>query len=184
MQYPIIREDTGHGKTLGFYHQVAAYLIIIPVSLLLVITVIYNVLVGISTWWMYKHAALRPDGRPKAEVKVADLEMAAEELQEDPAAKTGLPDHLHTSFWEDIFVSNINIASFLLGGIMKIKNMSDGIVIKIHDYAVFMPLAIVFIQASEIAICVVTLVIFMEYMFIEVSTYVCIQLACDAATSY
>lgn len=167
----MLKEDTGHGKTLGFYHQVANYLIIIPVSMLLLIAVVYNIIIGIATWWMYKHAAWRIDGRPKTKVKVADLEMAAEELkQEDNTTNNGgLPDHLHTSFWEDIFVSNINIAYFLLGGIMKIKNMNDGIVIKIHDYAVFMPMAIVFIQASEIAICVVTLIIFMEYMFIEVT---------------
>lgn len=137
---------TGHH--LGYYHNIAYILFIVPLALLLVIALAYNVLVGFATKWMYSNAWLkRLDINPS-----------------DP--KNPIPE---TNTWEEVFVVNIKIANYFLGGdAVVIKEQAGYLVLQIHDYIVNMPLAIIFIQVSQLAVAMVMTVLFVDYLVLEV----------------
>lgn len=159
--------DIEPGQTLGFYHTIADELMLISVGVLVLGSLIYNIFVAYASLWMYRHAIWKSGGIGlKDDVALKDMQDISEPL---PSIKNDqLPDHLHTSFWEEIFILNIKISRFLLGNFVKIKDLKHYVVVKMHDIVVFMPLAMIFTQCSEIAIAIVTLAIFVEYTFIEV----------------
>ena len=167
-----------NGKTLGFYHNIAHYVVLAPIGLLLLVALVYNIFVGISTGWVYKNIAWTQK-RKKAVLASKRLKADESELEDtgdgdqydEPASSSKPPgDDLHTSVWEDIFVMNIKVAGYLLGGCVKLKDLEgDYVVLKIQDYVVFIPLAIVFIQICEVVVCAVLLVILVESLLIEVS---------------
>ena len=160
-----------NGRPLGYYHYLARYLIIIPLIALLLVAIVYNVFVGIATWWMYKNANFKPK---KEEKTLTKAKTAVEKEDDDDAylddhdTAENLPDHLHTSIWEDIFVTNIRICNFLLGTSVKLKNLNHYLVLLIHDFVMFMPLAMIFLQLCQFAVCVVITAIFMDNLILEV----------------
>lgn len=155
------------GNTLGFYHTIADELMLISVCVLLLGAFFYNIFVAIASKWMYTHAVWRSDGiGRKEDIPLNDMADTSEPI---PSIKNDeLPDHLHTSIWEEVFILNIKISGFLLGNFVKIKDLKHYVVVKMHDIVIFMPLAMIFTQCSEIAVAIVTLAIFVEYTFIEV----------------
>ena len=166
-----------NGRTLGFYYKIAHYAVLAPIGLLLLVALVYNIFVGISTAWVYKNIAWTQK-RKKAVLASKQLKADESKLEDtdngdqddEPASSKPPGDNLDTSVWEDIFVMNIKLAGYLLGGCVKLKDLEgDYVVLKIQDYVVFIPLAIIFIQISEVVVCAVLLVILVESLLIEVS---------------
>ncbi len=151
------------GKPMGFYHDLAHYAVIAPVCVFVVIAVIYNVLVGISTWWMYKNI-------PWTKQAVNTMSTASIQSEyEEYSAVHQHKDTLHTSVWEEIFVVNIKLTRYLISDVVKLKNHDESYLsLKIHDFIVFMPLAMIFIQTCQFLVCTLVLVIYVDNLLMEV----------------
>ena len=147
----------GTGKHLGYYYDVAYYLVILPVVLLVLVAIVYNVFVGIATVWMYKHAWRKG---PFTTVNRTEKE----DMKDNIPIVPGLP----TTAWEEIFTVNIKIANYLFGGV-DLNDHHGYLVLQIHDYIVYMPLAIIFIQVCEFAIAMILTVLFVDYLVLQVS---------------
>lgn len=138
-----------------------------PVVFLLVVAIIYNVFVGIATAWMYKHAWRKGGYTTLNRTTRNDLQ------EQKPVGNVPIVPGLPTTAWEDIFIINIKIANYLFGGV-DVKDHAGYLVLVIHDYIVYMPLAIVFIQICQVAIAMVVMVLFFDYLVLQVLyVYVC-----------
>ena len=174
---PVVSE----GRPLQYYHDLVLNIVTGPVVLLLLVAIGYNVLVGIATWWMHENAssATAAKRRKRRELATAKEMQPMVEEEEDASddLRDGVPvvsfhdEDSHTSIWEEIFVLNIKFATFLLGKVVKLQDFDHFVVLKIHDYAVHLPLAIIFIQVFQCAVLVVLLVIFIDALLIEVMIY-------------
>ena len=156
------------GKNLGYYYNLAHYLIIVPVVLLVVVAIVYNVFVGIATVWMYKHA-WRKGGFFTVNAVYDDID-GHKRLGNVPIVP-GLP----TTMWEEIFTVNIKIANYLFGGVIDIQDLNGYLVLRLHDYIVFMPFAIIFVQVCELAIAVVLVVLYVDYLVLQVSIIIILK---------
>lgn len=147
------------GKPLGYYHNLAHYLVIVPVSLLLLVAIVYNVFVGIATYWMYKHAWKKGGFATVNRTEHQNLESVS---------NVPIPPGLPTTMWEEIFTVNVKIANNLFGGGIEIKDFQGYLVLHLHDHIVFMPLAIIFIQVCQVAVAIVLVVLFFDYLVLQV----------------
>jgi hypothetical protein len=135
------------GHTLGFYYDIAEYMVFIPVGLLLVAGLIYNVLVAVASVWMYQNAWKRKSTNAK-------------KMLVFPAGV----------IWEEIYVVNIKISNYLLGGSIALKEDDGGYLkLLIHDTNLFMPLAMILIQVSQLAVAMTLVVLFMDYLLLQIS---------------
>ena len=138
------------GNSLGFYYNVAGYIIIVPVVLTLLLAAGYNTLVGIASKWMYKNAFKKKPATSSA----------------DTTKQHPLPP---STIWEEVYVANIKAVNYLLGSSIELKEGEDGYLeLHIHDYEVNMPLAMIFLQISQFFVLLVCLSLFVEYLVIEV----------------
>lgn len=138
------------GHSLGYYYTIANYLFILPLSLLLLVAIGYNVLVGLATKWMYTNAWNK---------------------KEDEDADSAKPLLPKTNFWEEVYVVNMKIARYLLGNTINLKESNGYLVLTIHDYHVYMPLAMILIQVSQVAVAMILIVLFVDYSVLEVYIY-------------
>ena len=129
---PISPSFGGQGHHLGYYHNIVHYLFIVPLVLLVIVAIGYNVAVVFATKWMYKNAW---------------REKATEHT--DCSGKPLLPK---SNIWEEIYVVNLKIANYLLGDAITLKEENGYLVLCIHDYDVYMPSAMLLVQISEIAV--------------------------------
>ena len=134
----------GPGRILGYYNLVANYMSVIPLVILLVVSIVYNILVGFSVKWMYANAWIK-------EGRVSDK-----------------PPPKESSFWDELFFVNAKIARYLLGGSVSLDKTNGCYKLLIHDYEVYMPLAAVFIQVSELAVMIVSLALFFDRLVLQV----------------
>ncbi len=155
------------GKTLGYYYNIAHYLIIVPVVLLALIAIVYNVLVGIATVWMYKHA-WRKGGFFKSVNVSLDVNTVYNDIDERRLENVPIAPGLPTTIWEEIFTVNIKIANYLFGGVVDIQDNDGYLVLRLHDYIVVMPLMIIFIQVCELAIAVILTLLYVDYLVLQV----------------
>ncbi|XP_019850807.1 PREDICTED: uncharacterized protein LOC109581269 [Amphimedon queenslandica] len=138
-------ENPGH--ILSYYNLVANYIIVIPLAILLVVSIVYNILVGFSTKWMYANAWIK-EGYTREN-----------------------PPPMDSSYWDELFIVNIKISNYLLGSTVALSESKDGYYkLLIHDYEVYMPLAIVLIQVSELAVMIVSLALFFDTLVLQVSS--------------
>ena len=138
------------GNNLGYYYKIAYCLIVIPLGLLLLVAVGWNVLVGFATKWMYRNAW-------------------KEKQKGGTSTDSDDPSLPITNAWEEIYVVNNKLAAYLLGGTVAIKEQQGYLVLQIHDYNVYMPLAMIFIQISELAVAMMMVVLFVDYLILQVS---------------
>ena len=96
------------GKPMGFYHDLAHYAVIAPVCVFVVIAVIYNVLVGISTWWMYKNI-------PWTKQAVNTMSTASIQSKYEEYSAIRMAGNIN-------FVVNIR---YLISDVMKLRNHDD-----------------------------------------------------------
>ena len=137
------------GHTLGYYSNVAQYIVIVPLVLLGLGAIVYNVAVGLATKWMYRYAWKAPTGR----------------------GRNIIPKY-STLVWEEIYTVNIKVANYLLGNAVVLKEDGNHLVLQIHDYVVYMPLAMVVIQVSQVAVVMVLTILFFDFLVLQVS-HVC-----------
>lgn len=137
------------GHNLGYYYKIADYLIIVPLVLLALVAIGWNVLVGFATKWMYSHAWKQKIGNDEADSDSPTL----------PTSNT----------WEEIYVTNNKLATYLLGDTLALKEQHGYLVLQIHDYNVYMPLAMVFVQVSQIAVAMLMVILFVDYLILQVS---------------
>ncbi len=182
----MINIEAQGGKTLGYYHTLTIYLMVIPAIVLLLIAIVYNIFIGIATWWVYKNA----NWKSSTEIRYLNrlLKMPSKS-HDNPDIETidtagNLPDNLHTSIWEEIFVINMRVCNFLLGTGAKLKNFDHYLVLKVHDFVVFMPLGVLFLQLCQYIVCVVITVIFLNYLLLEVSSSVMVPCTHVSIHSY
>ncbi len=155
----------GTGKPLGHYYSIAYGLIIAPVAILLLVAIVYNVFVGIATSWMYKHA-----WKKGTFSTVNRTRMLLEDSVDNSIMNVPIAPGLPTTAWEEIFTVNVKIANYLFGGV-EIKELGGYLVLSIHDYIVYMPLAIIFIQACELAVAMVLVVLYVDFFVLQVSQW-------------
>ena len=136
---------------MGYYHNIAHYLFIVPLLLLIIVAIGYNVAVVFATKWMYKNA-WRGKGSEHT----------------DSSEKPVLPK---SSIWEEIYVVNLKIANYILGDAIALKEENGYLVLRIHDYDVYMPLAMLLIQISEIAVAMTLVVLFFDFLVLQVSIF-------------
>ena len=138
--------------TLGLYFKIAYLLFIVPMALLLVAAIVWNILVGFAAKWMHYNAWKMPKDGTKRK------------SQKKPSSET--------TGWEEVFVTNIKILQFLFGNNVRIKKADDGYLeLHIHDYKVYMPLAMIFLQVCQLVVSVLLLSIFVETLVIQVTIY-------------
>ena len=149
------------GHELGYYHKIADYLFVVPLVLLLVVAVGYNVLVGFATRWMYANA-----WKKKSEAVSTHTESGDK------------PVFPKTNIWEEIFVVNMKLANYLLGdNTINLKLSADGFLsLNIQDYPVYMPLAMIMIQVSQVAVAMTLVVLFVDYFVLQVLITLMIKL--------
>ena len=136
----------GPGRIFGYYDVLANIIIVIPLVILLVVSIVYNILVGFSVKWMYANAWIK-EGYARDK-----------------------PPPMDSSYWDELFIVNIKISNYLLGSTVALSESKDGYYkLLIHDYEVYMPLAIVFIQVSQLAATIVTLALFFDYLVLKVN---------------
>ena len=148
---PISPSFGGQGHHLGYYHNIAHYLIIVPLVFLIVVAIGYNVAVVFATKWMYKNAW---------------REKSSEHT--DSSEKPVLPK---SNICEEIYVVNLKIANYLLGDAIALKEENGYLVLRIHDYDVYMPLAMLLVQISEIAVAMTLVVLFFDFLVLQVSIF-------------
>ena len=151
---PISPSFGGQGHHLGYYHKIAHYLFIVPLVLLVIVAIGYNVAVVFATKWMYKNAW---------------REKAIEHT--DSSGKPLLPK---SNIWEEIYVVNLKIANYLLGDAIALKEENGYLVLRIHDYDVYMPSAMLLVQISEIAVAMTLVVLFVDFLVLQVSIFCCL----------
>ena len=64
-----------------------------------------------------------------------------------------------SNIWEEIYVVNLKIANYLLGDTIALKEENGYLVLCIHDYDVYMALAMMLVQISEIAVAMTLVVL-------------------------
>ncbi|XP_019850813.1 PREDICTED: uncharacterized protein LOC109581276 [Amphimedon queenslandica] len=137
----------GPGRILGYYNLVAYYIFVIPLAILLVVSIVYNILVGFSVKWMFANAWIK-EGYTRDK-----------------------PPQKESSFWDELFFINAKIANYLLGGSAVLDKSKNGYYkLLIHDYDVYMPLAAVLVQVSELAVMIVCLALFFDRLVLQVSS--------------
>ena len=129
---PISPSFGGQGHHLSYYHNIVHYLFIIPLVIIIIVAIGYNVAVVFATKWMYNNAW---------------REKASE--HSDSSEKSLLPK---SNIWEVIYVVNLKIANYLLEDAIALKEENGYLVLRIHDYDIYMPLAMLLVQISEIAV--------------------------------
>ena len=139
------------GHNLGYYYKIADYLIIVPLVLLVLVAIGWNVLVGFATKWMYSHAWKQKLGNNEADSD-----------SDSPTLPT-------SNTWEEIYVTNNKLATYLLGDTLALKEQHGYLVLQIHDYNVYMPLAMVFVQVSQLAVAMLMVILFVDYLILQVS---------------
>lgn len=150
------------GSSLGFYYNVSGYVIIVPLVVLVLFSVGYNVLIGFASKWMYKNAFKR-----KLDVSQQQKPSSSEVHSQGPPPPT--------TIWEDLYVANMKVVKYFLGDTIVINEGTNGYLeLHIHEYEVNMPLAMIFLQISQFLALSVTLSLFVEYLVVQV----CQELRC------
>lgn len=150
------------GSSLGFYYNVSGYVIIVPLVVLVLFSVGYNVLIGFASKWMYKNAFKR-----KLDVSQQQKPSSSEVHSQGPPPPT--------TIWEDLYVANMKVVKYFLGDTIVINEGTNGYLeLHIHEYEVHMPLAMIFLQISQFLALSVTLSLFVEYLVVQV----CQELRC------
>jgi hypothetical protein len=139
----VIMSSSRPNHNLGYYYDIANGLFIVNLVIILVISAIYNIFVAISSVWMYKNHAWKNKAK-------------------NPSSSP--PD----SVWEEIYVTNLKIAKFVLGGSIQLKEEDGCLFLQIHDQDVIMPLAMILIQASQLTAVLVLIFFFLNGLVLQV----------------
>ena len=138
------------GHNLGYYYIATYYLFVIPLVILLLVSVGYNILVAFSVKWMFVNA----------------WQKKGKAVKDDDE-----PPPIDESSWDEVFFVNAKIAGYLLGGSVALEKKNGYYKLLIHDYEVYMPTAAVFIQVSELAVMIICLTLFLDHLILQVSSF-------------
>ena len=128
----------------------------VPLVFLVLFSAGYNVLIGFASKWMYKNAFKR-----KLDVS-QQQEASSKEVHQQ-----GSPPP--ATIWEELYVANMKIVKYLLGDTIVLKEGTNGYLeLHIHEYEVYMPLAMIFLQISQFLVLSITLSLFVEYLVVQV----------------
>lgn len=137
---------TAEGQTLGYYHIVTYFFLAIPLVVVLPLALVYNILIGFSVKWMYANA-WRSKNRTNYD-------------KEPP---------MDSTMWDEIFVLNFKLVGYLLGGTVSLRQDNKGyFTLYLHEYEIYMPLGIIFIQLCQFATVLVSVVIFIDTTILQV----------------